>query len=61
MAKSKKNNKKNKSSVKVSDMAPQKDPKGGGLNYTIKLGTPQTIKLADGKLLPAVQTSLKIK
>ena len=60
MAKSKKNNKKNKSSVKVSDMAPQKDPKGGGLNYTIKLGTPQTIKL-DGQLVPAVQKNLKIK
>jgi hypothetical protein len=60
MAKSKKNNKKNKSSVKVSDMAPQKDPKGGAYDAFIKMSTPLGIKV-DGQLVPAVQKNLKIK
>ncbi|MGZ5475801.1 MAG: hypothetical protein ACXW3E_07530 [Thermoanaerobaculia bacterium] len=60
MAKSKKNKKSNKPSVKVSDMAPQKDPKGGAVNAFIKLNTPLGIKV-DGQLVPAVQKNLKIK
>jgi hypothetical protein len=54
MAKSKKNNKgAKKSSVKVQDMAPEQNPKGGALNTYLKIDT--SLKLADGSVLPAVQ------
>jgi hypothetical protein len=51
MAKSKKNNKKSVPSVKVQDLAPEKNPKGGAVDMFLKL--PASYK-APGELVPAV-------
>jgi len=52
MAKSKKNNKSaKKSSVKVQDLTPEQNPKGGAAYVKIDYST----QLGDGSVLPAVQ------
>jgi hypothetical protein len=58
MAKSKKNNKNSTPSVKVQDLAPEKNPKGGAYDAFIKQGVSPALQKAAGELGPAVPGSL---
>jgi hypothetical protein len=53
MAKSNKNNKNATPSVKVQDLAPEKNPKGGAVEMFDK--SSQKVVLGDGSVIPAVQ------